>query len=274
MEKENIWCVYMHTNKANNKKYIGISSNVKKRWAGSGSAYYDQVFGLAIQKYGWNNFKHEILFDSLSQKDACKYEQELIEKYQTYKKKFGYNRSKGGDSGSYGAYNTQINKMVHVFQYDLDGSFVKEHISISAAARELTPEYAGRNSCNITTCCNGKRLTALGYRWFYTYQGEKIAPIKSTTERIVEGESKKVYQYSLNGDFIQEYKSVTYAKQITGVKGIGNCARGEIKSSGGYQWFYKYMGEKTTPYVKSSNYEIKQQQESQEHDSLLLCSNL
>ena len=73
MRKENLtnWCVYMHTNKQNNKKYIGISSNIKKRWANQGVNYYDQVFGLAIQKYGWDGFVHEILFENLTKEEAC-----------------------------------------------------------------------------------------------------------------------------------------------------------------------------------------------------------
>lgn len=275
MLKEKTWCVYMHTNKTNNKKYIGISSDVKRRWISDGYNYYDQVFGLAIQKYGWDGFEHEILYDNLSKEQACKYEQQLIAQYKTFEKECGYNRSKGGDSGSYGAYDMQPHRMVHVFQYDLDGNFIKEHMSISSAVRDLIPSYTGHNSYNIPSCCKGKRLTALGYRWFYTYQGEKISPIKTPIERTIEGEIKKVYQYSLEGNFIQEYKSVSYAKQITGIIGLDRCARGEIKTSGGYQWFYDYRGEKTTPYVKPLHYKTKLKLESQQkNDSLLLCANL
>ena len=250
MKNENIWCVYIHTNKINNKKYIGISSNVKKRWSGNGSAYYEQVFGAAIQKYGWDNFEHEILFHNLSKEEACKYEQELIEQYQTFNHEYGYNCSKGGESGSYGAYDIQLNRMVHVFQYDYEGNFIKEYISIAAAVRELKPDYTGRNSFNIPLCCRGKRLSALGYRWFYEYQGEKIAPIKTPNERTAESESKKVYQYSLNGIFIEEFKSVTYAKKMTGITGIQRCASGITKSAGNFRWFYEYLGEQIEPYKR------------------------
>lgn len=241
------WCVYVHTNKINNKKYIGISSNVKQRWHSNGYNYYDQVFGNAIQKYGWDNFEHEILYEDLSKEEASKYEQLLIEKYKTNMKKFGYNRSKGGESGSFGAYDAQLNRMVHVFQYDFDGNFIKEHISISSAVRELRPDYNGHNSFNIPTCCKGKRLSALGYRWFYTYQGEKIEPIKSPEERTAMSESKVVYQYTLDGYFVMSYKSVTYAKEITGCTSIQQCANNKLKTAGGFRWFYEYYGERIEP---------------------------
>lgn len=248
MSNKHNYVVYMHVNKTNNKKYIGISSNVKKRWAGNGINYYDQVFGLAIQKYGWDGFEHIILYDNLTQEQACQYERELIVKYKTMDKAFGYNRSAGGDSGSYGAYDVQLNRMVHVFQYDIDGNFIKEHISIAAAVRELKPGYKGRNSFNIPMCCKGKRLTALGYRWFYEYRGEKIEPIKTPIQRTIEGESRKIYQYTLDGIFVAEFSSISEAKRKTGISSIWLCLNGKTKRAGDYQWFYEYQGEVIAPY--------------------------
>ena len=84
--KQKTWCVYMHTNIINNKKYIGITKkSPKKRWGCKGYGYKKSqpVFWNAIQKYGWDNFKHEILFNNLSQKEAQEKEIELIAKYKT-----------------------------------------------------------------------------------------------------------------------------------------------------------------------------------------------
>lgn len=61
MKNKNNWCVYMHTNNINGKRYIGISQNPKRRWK-NGNGYKTQLFGKAINKYGWDNFTHEILF--------------------------------------------------------------------------------------------------------------------------------------------------------------------------------------------------------------------
>lgn len=54
MSKEKVWYVYMHTNKINNKKYIGITclDRYWDRWRSDGSGYKNQVFGNAIKNMG------------------------------------------------------------------------------------------------------------------------------------------------------------------------------------------------------------------------------
>ena len=62
---ENTYSVYKHTNKVNGKVYIGITYNKPEvRWGSNGIGYKRQLFWNAIQKYGWDNFTHEILFES------------------------------------------------------------------------------------------------------------------------------------------------------------------------------------------------------------------
>lgn len=114
--------VYCHTNNINGKKYIGITGLEKPlyRWHKDGSGYSGQVFGKAIEKYGWNNFKHEILFEGLAYEDACKKEKDLIRKYKTTDRKYGYNISIGGDNGAIGAFNNRLSKKVYL--YDIEGN--------------------------------------------------------------------------------------------------------------------------------------------------------
>lgn len=90
-----MYTVYMHTT-PNNKRYIGITSNIKLRWKANGHGYDTQLFWKAIQKYGWDNIKHDILVTNLSYEWACQLEQILILKYNTTDPKFGYNRAAGG----------------------------------------------------------------------------------------------------------------------------------------------------------------------------------
>lgn len=98
--------VYMHTNKINNKKYIGITkTSLSKRWGNDGSGYRNNkqpLFNRAINKYGWDNFDHIILFKNLSREEACDKEVELIAKYHTQDPKYGYNIQPGGQLGNTG----------------------------------------------------------------------------------------------------------------------------------------------------------------------------
>lgn len=93
------YCVYMHVNKTNNKKYIGITKQDKPehRWGTNGINYHESPhFFSAIQKYGWDNFEHIVVATGLSQEEACKMEIELIAEHKTQNKEFGYNVLAGG----------------------------------------------------------------------------------------------------------------------------------------------------------------------------------
>ena len=97
LNKNKKFIVYMHTSPSN-KKYIGITcQKPSHRYGKKGNGYKFMFFGKAIQKYGWDNITHEILFENLTKDEACAKEQEFIQKYKTYDPKFGYNCTTGGD---------------------------------------------------------------------------------------------------------------------------------------------------------------------------------
>lgn len=100
MEENNTWIVYLHTNKINNKKYVGITSKKPEyRWNYGKGYKQNNHFWRAIQKYGWDNFEHEILLSGLFANEACEEEKRLIALYQSNNPSFGYNNTSGGDSG-------------------------------------------------------------------------------------------------------------------------------------------------------------------------------
>lgn len=92
-----IWTLYIHENKINNKKYVGITSvNPNKRWA-NGNGYSDgQYISKAIKKYGWENFNHIILYNQLTCSEACFLEKLYIKQLNTKFDQNGYNISDGG----------------------------------------------------------------------------------------------------------------------------------------------------------------------------------
>ena len=94
-----MYTVYQHKNKINGKVYIGITMQApEKRWGINGSNYKSSPhFYSAIQKYGWDNFEHNILFENLFYEEACQKEQELIQYYNSMNRDFGYNSTSGGD---------------------------------------------------------------------------------------------------------------------------------------------------------------------------------
>lgn len=94
--KNRRYFVYRHV-APNGKMYIGITSkhNPKDRW-GPGGLYYSRNlhFWGAIQKYGWDNFKHIIVVHGVSVDTACHLEEYLIKKYDSMNN--GYNHTSGG----------------------------------------------------------------------------------------------------------------------------------------------------------------------------------
>jgi hypothetical protein len=90
----------MHTNKINNKKYIGITMQkpASKRWGGGYCYCKQEYFYRAIQKHGWGGFNHEIILQNLTKDEAEMFEVEMIKYHKTTNNKFGYNADNGGNS--------------------------------------------------------------------------------------------------------------------------------------------------------------------------------
>lgn len=97
------WKLYCHTF-PNGKKYIGITKqDPARRWGKDGNGYKGQAVYAAIQKYGWDNVRHEVLLEGLTEAQAKHYEEEYIRAFNTYISRNGYNCTKGGDGAA--AYN-------------------------------------------------------------------------------------------------------------------------------------------------------------------------
>jgi group I intron endonuclease len=95
---EKTYCVYIHTNKINGKKYVGQTcKKPESRWA-NGCGYKTQkYFYRAIEKYGWDGFEHEIIASNLTKAEADQLEKDLIKSFNTQNPDNGYNLTGGGD---------------------------------------------------------------------------------------------------------------------------------------------------------------------------------
>ena len=92
------YCVYVHINKINGKMYVGQTRrNPKYRWRNGKGYQGSTCFYSAIEKYGWDNFEHEVIASNLTKKEADNFEQILIKELKTQEKKYGYNICDGGN---------------------------------------------------------------------------------------------------------------------------------------------------------------------------------
>jgi hypothetical protein len=104
------YIIYSHTSPSN-KVYIGITSmEPEKRWRNGNGYKRHPHFYNSILKYGWNSFKHEILFENLTKEEACAKEIELIAFYKSNEPEFGYNLSSGGEGGPSGCKRSEETK--------------------------------------------------------------------------------------------------------------------------------------------------------------------
>ena len=79
----------------NGKRYIGISKQAEKRWR-NGDGYHAQTkVYKAIQHYGWDNVKHNIIVDGVTKEQAETLEKYLISALDTIRN--GYNITTGGE---------------------------------------------------------------------------------------------------------------------------------------------------------------------------------
>ena len=208
--ENNIWTVYIHivpksiSNYDYDKYYVGITSkSVNERWKKDGYGYVSQkLFYKVIKKYGWNNIEHYIIAEHLTENEAIELEKTLIAKLKcnSCKYKYGYNLTDGGE-GSNGYIPTKEEREKRRIKYSGKGNpyYGKKH----------TDEIRQKMSKNHADFSGGNHP-----------------------------ESKKFYQFDINGNYIKTYPSVKDAARALGVTdGIGKCARNHKKAVG-YLWGY------------------------------------
>ena len=143
----NSYCVYMHILANDNRRYIGITKHGKDptlRWGHEGVGYKSQIyFWRAIQKYGWHSFKHEIVFENLTETQAYIKEQALIKLFNTQDPKFGFNITPGGLPAEWSLEQRASLYKVHISKEELDYQYNSKMQNYIQCA-----EYFG---CSVST---------------------------------------------------------------------------------------------------------------------------
>lgn len=220
--------IYKYTSPSG-KSYIGQTINEHKRKlqhkynsSHINSKYYYLPFYVAIRKYGFDSFNYEILYTIISDdinevhKILDNMEIYYIGQYNSYYE--GYNCTIGGStpgSGSthpsYGRKLSERHKLKlkqsvsrTVWQFDLEGNFIKEYSSAAQAERET-----GCDASQIIYCVINNKGTSKGFQWRAkdTYPG-KYCPSKKKISRKYGKENKRskiVDKYSLDGILIESF---------------------------------------------------------------------
>ena len=263
-----MWCVYKHTS-PNGKVYIGITSREpSKRW-GHGSSYKRQNkhFWNAIQKYGWENIKHEVLYEGLSEEEAQEKEKELIKSYCSTDPEKGYNLTFGGESFQFSEQIKEKMRGPRILSEEQREALKergKEQYEKNLKGRKPTKEErekiaAAQRGRKQTQAQKDKRARALKKHWkkvggFSQEHREKISNANKgrkyspeTIERMKKAKapdknprSRRVRQID-NGNVIAEYCSAREAERCTGISYtsiVRVCNGVRLKHAGGYKWEY------------------------------------
>lgn len=199
---EDLWKVYVHTNKINGKRYVGVTSRLKPeyRW-NSGRGYRENThFWSAIEKYGWDSFEHTILYAGLSEDEAKVIEKKLIAEWHTQDNAFGYNMTSGGDG--------------------------TPNYSPSPETRAKLSE--ARRKENLSEETLKRRSAALKGRKFSDEHKRKIGL----------GNSKPVQMLDKQGAILRTFGSALEAEETMSINHshISQCCYGTRLTTGGYRW--------------------------------------
>lgn len=201
---DRLFTIYRHVSPIG-RVYVGITSqDVETRWRHGDNYRNSTYFKRAIRKYGWKNFKHEILFTNVEEERAKRLEIELIRHYEGLG--ISYNLTNGGD-GTNGYHHTNEYKQFKSQQ-------MKEFFSTE----------------------KGKEICAKGGK---TNLGKKYNRKSGFTKG--DYQVRTVCQYSLEGVLLNKFKSVSDASRKTGANNcqIGKCLRGKAITAKNFIWRYE-----------------------------------
>lgn len=160
-----MYYIYCHTF-PNAKRYVGITRTSPERRWGKGNNYSNcPLMARAIQKYGWENIKHEIIDTAESKEDAEVKEKCYIAQFRSNCPEYGYNVLPGG--------NVATNPLTDDLRYKLGNGqrgkarTAEEKAKISAGVRETfsRPESNGHAGMHHTDSTRAKMSESQVKRW-------------------------------------------------------------------------------------------------------------
>ena len=225
-----MYTVYKHT-APNKKVYIGITCLlVDQRWRNGNGYHHNEYFSAAIKKYGWENFKHEILFTGLTKEEAEAKETELIAFYHSNDRLHGYNFDSGGSvNKSHSEETKEKIRKAHIgMKYDpLFGE--KQSLLKRGNKNRLGDKQSEECKRKISQKNKGKFAGDKNYFHTHKFYGKDNK------------NSKRVEKYDVDGNLIDSRESANSFAVEMGKKNaahIIDVCKGKRKTAYGFVWKY------------------------------------
>lgn len=223
------YIVYKTTNLVNGKIYVGVhgteNPDVFDGYLGNGLSLQDlyfyrhpkEAFHYAVAKYGILNFERTTIqvFDTKEEAFALEAQivnKEFINRPDTYNSALGGGRPPG------------YSKVI--YQYTLDGKFIKEWENVMQASRV----YHCKSSIGRAVL---EKTPSHGFLW-----SDKKCDILDLSEFKINKNKIRVYMYDNNGNYLQEFISISECARYISVipSAIHKCLKSESLYHG--QWYF------------------------------------
>lgn len=207
---EEKYYIYKHTNKINGKIYIGqTKQEPSRRWRNGNGYQKCPSFWRAIEKYGWDNFNHEILEIGSNQEWANERESYWISYYDSINEELGYNIAYGGN-----------NCMQQLWQNE---EYRRKQCQSFTEARKRDWSNKEFAQTQLENMKKGIQKAWNDPIWKENRIQKMLGDKNSNAKWVQNVETKKIFT------------TITEAAKWAGlnnVSGIGQCCRGKRKTSG------------------------------------------
>lgn len=202
------YIVYQTTNIINKHIYIGVhltdDPNHFDGYLGCGIKGENSIylkhpltkFHYAVKKYGFKNFKREIIKSFDDAESAYLLEEMLVDEDYLARPDV-YNVVLGGNKEIDGI------KSIPVYQYDLNGNFITKYKSYHDASRKLhiNDSYIGHAVKFKIKCKN------------YLFSKHYYEKLDISEYRVIKDINTRIYLYSYEGNLIKSYDSINEASR-------------------------------------------------------------
>lgn len=223
----------MHTTPSG-KVYIGITSReLNKRWK-SGAGYKEQAFYNAILKYGWDNIKHDVLAENLTLEEANQMEIDLIRRFRSNNKRYGYNVASGGEgSPGFKQSDAAKEKISKAHKGERKSEEHKEKLRLANIGKHHTEETRRK----LSESHKGRKLNKNQLEALARYNHRKINSAETRAKISANSKNKKKVVCVETGQVFDTVKDASAWLRMS-PNAVSNAVCGYAERAGGYHWKY------------------------------------